>query len=89
MNPRYPVYIVSKGRWHNGLTTKALNNMGVPHYIVVEADETDKYAETTSADLLVLPKSYLDEYHDSLLDNIENPSHPNSLKDEQISLKVP
>ena len=43
MNPRYPVYIVSKGRASNGLTTKALNTMGVPHYIVVERAEYEEY----------------------------------------------
>ena len=62
MNPKYPVYIVSKGRWHNGLTTKALNEMSVPHYIVVEQDELELYRENTDAELLVLPKSYLDSY---------------------------
>ena len=62
MNPRYPVYIVSKGRWLNGLTTKALNVMGVQHFIVVEKLEYDNYKKHTKADLLVLPQSYLDDY---------------------------
>ena len=62
MNPRYPVYIVSKGRWDNGLTTKALNIMGVKHYIVVEALEFDFYSASTNAKVLMLPKTYLKEY---------------------------
>lgn len=62
MNPRYPVYIVSKGRWLNGLTTKALNKMGVPHFIVVEAEEYENYKQTTDATLLILPQKYLDDY---------------------------
>lgn len=62
MPNRYPVFIVSKGRWHNPLTHRALTWMGVPHSIVVEAHEFDNYAETCSAPLLVLPQSYLDEY---------------------------
>ena len=62
MYPRYPIYIVSKGRWRNGLTTKALNKMGISHFIVVEGDEYDSYKKHTSAELLILPNSYLDEY---------------------------
>jgi hypothetical protein len=62
VNPRYPVYIVSKGRWLNGLTTKALNKMGVPHFIVVEAEEYENYKQTTDATLLILPQKYLDDY---------------------------
>ena len=62
MTPRYPVYIVSKGRWGNGVTTKALNTMGVKHYIVVEQSEKDKYEECCDAEILVLPQSYLDDY---------------------------
>lgn len=64
INNRYPVYVVSKSRWRNGLTTKALTVMGVPHYIVVERDELEHYRETASdlVTLLVLPQEYLDQY---------------------------
>lgn len=64
MENRYPIYIVSKGRWDNGLTTKALHVMGLDHYIVVERSEFDKYRKTanSSAKLLELPQKYLDEY---------------------------
>jgi hypothetical protein len=60
--PKYPVYIVSKGRADNGLTTKALNKMGVKHYIVVEIHEAEEYKEKTNADILVLPSKYLNNY---------------------------
>lgn len=60
--PRYPVYIVSKGRAHNGLTTKALDDMGVPHYIVCEIHEAEEYKEKTNAEILILPSEYLDNY---------------------------
>ena len=60
--PKYPVYIVSKGRAHNGLTTKALDRMGVPHYIVCEIHEASEYKEKTNADILVLPSRYLNNY---------------------------
>jgi hypothetical protein len=63
MNPRYPVYIVSKGRWETRLTVKALQRLGVPFKIVVEAHEYDKYAEVIEAvSILTLPQKYLDDY---------------------------
>lgn len=63
MNPKYPVYIVSKGRWESRLTSKALEHMGVPYKIVVEDHEYKKYAEVISPHkILVLPQSYIDEY---------------------------
>lgn len=68
MKLRYPVFIVSKGRWLNGLTTKALNVMSIPHFIVVEESEKHEYEERCNAQILVLPKRYLDEY--DTMDNI-------------------
>jgi len=62
MKNRYPVYIVSKGRWLNGLTTKALNLMGIDHYIVVESHEYENYLNNTKAAILILPDHYLDNY---------------------------
>lgn len=63
MLPRYPVYIVSKGRWKNRLTSKALNVMGIPYKIVVEQDQLPMYQAEVGADrCLVLPQRYLDEY---------------------------
>lgn len=58
-----PIYIVSKGRWEKCLTAKALDLMGVPFRVVVEASQFDQYAKAVGRDrLLVLPQSYLDEY---------------------------
>lgn len=62
MPTRYPVYIVSKGRYKNGLTTKALDRMGIKHYIVCEEFEADLYRNNTNAEILVLPQNYLDDY---------------------------
>ena len=62
---RYPVYIVSKGRWKNQLTHKALTTMCVPHYIVVEQHELDLYTKNTDLSWgmpIVLPQQYLDDY---------------------------
>jgi len=44
MNPKYPVYIISKGRWESRLTSKALEAIRVPYRIVVEPQEFKQYA---------------------------------------------
>ena len=44
MNPKYPIYILSKGRWESRMTSKALERMNVPYHIVVEPQEYDNYA---------------------------------------------
>jgi len=63
MNPKYPVYIVSKGRWESRLTSKALDRLNVPYYIVVEEHEFELYAQEVGEEkVLVLPTKYLDEY---------------------------
>lgn len=63
MLPKFPVYIVSKGRHENGLTTRALQEMGVLHYIVVEEQELDLYRNGRCfGELLVLPENYKTQY---------------------------
>ena len=63
MNPKYPIYIVSKGRWETRLTSKALDRINVPYHIVVEAHERDSYAAVVGPDkVLVLPEGYLHSY---------------------------
>lgn len=63
MNPKYPVYIVSKGRSDSRLTAKALEAMKVPYYFVVEEFEFDKYARHADKDrVLILDQKYLDAY---------------------------
>jgi len=60
MNPKYPVYIISKGRWESRLTSKALEDLQVPYRIVVEPQERDAYAAVIDpAKVLVLPFSNL------------------------------
>jgi len=60
MNPRYPVYIISKGRWESRLTSKALERMTVPYHIVIEPQEYEQYAAVIDpAKILVLPFSNL------------------------------
>lgn len=63
MNPKYPIYIVSKGRWESRLTSKALEKMKVSYYIVVEQCEYDEYsAMIEPSKILILSQDYLDNY---------------------------
>jgi len=56
MNPRYPVYVISKGRWELRPTVRALGRMGVPYWVVVEPQELEQYASVIDCSrLLVLP----------------------------------
>lgn len=56
MTPRYPIYIVSKGRWESRLTAKALTHIKVPFRIVIEPCEYAHYAAVIDpAQILVLP----------------------------------
>lgn len=60
MNPRHPVYIISKGRWESRRTAIALDRISVPFRIVVEPQEADLYAQVIGAErVLVLPFSNL------------------------------
>jgi hypothetical protein len=60
MNPKYPIYIISKGRWESRLTSKALEVMKVPYHIVVEPQEYEQYADVIDPDkLYTLPFSNL------------------------------
>ena len=55
--PRYPIYIISKGRWESRKTAKALDKLGVPYHIVVEPQEYDNYAHYVDPKkILQLPK---------------------------------
>lgn len=60
MNPNYPVYIISKGRWESRLTVKALIKINIPFKIVVEPQEYDNYAAVINPEnILILPFSNL------------------------------
>lgn len=58
--PKYPVYIVSKGRAYKPLTAKVFENAGIDYFIVVEPQEKAEYIEALSEKrVLVLPFSNL------------------------------
>lgn len=60
VDPRYPVYVISKGRWEKRLTVDALEKIGIPYSLVVEPQERDNYAAAVNPErILVLPFSNL------------------------------
>ena len=60
MNPQYPVYIISKGRWESRLTSKAFEELKMPYRIVIEPQEFEQYASVIEkSKILVLPFSNL------------------------------
>jgi len=71
MDPRFPIYIVSKGRYETIITMKALDKMGVDYHVVVEPQEYDEYVKVVKGEILVLPISYQMDYDtfDSLGDS--------------------
>jgi hypothetical protein len=64
MNPKYPIYIVSKGRWESRLTSRALERMKVPYHIIIEKQEYKQYAAVIDkSKILILNKSYQERYN--------------------------
>ena len=60
MNPKYPVYIISKGRWEKRKTSRTLEKMNVPYKIVIEPQEYDQYSKVIdSKKIYTLPFSNL------------------------------
>jgi hypothetical protein len=43
MNPKYPIYIISKGRATKCITARELTEMNVPFTLVVEPQERAQY----------------------------------------------
>jgi len=60
MLPKYPIYIISKGRWESRYTSKILERMDAPYHIVIEPQEYDNYAAVIDPKkILTLPFSNL------------------------------
>ena len=58
MNPKYPIYIVSKNRSESRLTGKTLDSINVPYYMVIEPQDYENYASVMDkSKILVLPFS--------------------------------
>tara|TARA_R100001377_G_C3194901_1_gene112297 strand:+ start:4102 stop:4989 length:888 start_codon:yes stop_codon:yes gene_type:complete len=62
-NPQFPLYIPSKSRADSRLTSKALEKMQVPYYIVIEEKQYVEYANVIDKKkILILDKKFQDEY---------------------------
>jgi len=60
MNPKNPIFIISKGRADTRLTSKVLEKIKVPYHIVIESQEYNDYAAVIDPKkILVLPFSNL------------------------------
>lgn len=59
MNPTFPIYVISKGRWQRRQTSKTLEAMNCPYRIVVEPSEYHLYAENISKEKIIcLPSNF-------------------------------
>lgn len=54
MNPKYPIYIISKGRANTIYTSKTLEYMNVPYMIVVEPQEYVQYASVINSKKIIV-----------------------------------
>jgi hypothetical protein len=61
MNPRFPIYIISKGRWERRQTVKTLESMNCPFKIVVEPSEYENYKEHIDIEKIICLPSNLSE----------------------------
>lgn len=62
MQPKYPIYIPSKGRWESRLTVKELERLGIPYKICIENQEYNNYASVINPDnILVVPHSNVED----------------------------
>lgn len=62
MNPKYPIYIISKGRWNSRKTVKCFERMRAPYRIVIEPQEFNQYSSVIEkSKILVLPFSNLNQ----------------------------
>ena len=67
MIPKYPIYVVSKGRYepNTRLTARSLEEMKCPYNIIVNENEFDQYQNATDkryGTVLIQPQKYFDEY---------------------------
>lgn len=63
LNPQFPLYIPSKGRWDYMITSKYLTYMKVPHYIIVEPQEVELYERSVDRFKLLAKIIPLDLYY--------------------------
>ena len=50
---KFPIYVISKGRWKRRQTVKTLDRMGAEYKVVVEPSEYDNYAQVINEKNLI------------------------------------
>jgi hypothetical protein len=61
IQPKYPIYVITKGRWEKTLTIDTLEDMGINFFICVEPNEYENYSSNPKIDknkILVLPENF-------------------------------
>ena len=61
ISPKYPIYVITKGRWEKTLTIDTLESMNVDFRICVEPSEYDNYSANPNIDtnkLIKLPENF-------------------------------
>jgi hypothetical protein len=59
MNPRFQIYIISKGRWERRQTVKTLEEIGINYKIVVEPKEYNNYSKYINKEkIIVTPENF-------------------------------
>jgi hypothetical protein len=60
MNPKYPIYVISKNRWELRPTSNLLERLNIPYHIVIEPQEYNEYSKVIDqSKIYVLPFSNL------------------------------
>jgi hypothetical protein len=64
---KYPIYVISLGRWEKRKTQKLLEKCNIPYLIVVEPKEYEKYLEHIDKEkILVCPENYSEKMQGSI-----------------------
>ena len=61
IQPKYPIYVITKGRWEKTLTIDSLEEMGIDFKICVEPNEYENYISNPSIDknkIIILPENF-------------------------------
>jgi hypothetical protein len=69
IEPKYPIYVITKGRWEKTLTIDTLEEMGIHFNICVEPDEYDKYISNPKVDpdkVIKLPENFSERKQGSI-----------------------
>jgi hypothetical protein len=67
INPKYPIYIISKKRWRLRYTSKFLDFCDIDYKIVIEPQEYNDYVnEIEKSKILILPNQYLNKNSGSI-----------------------